>query len=47
MPLLSEETGAVSVAQGGVLYRDIKREELREKLQGIQDRKVETNTGMG
>lgn len=40
---VSEETGAVSVAQGGVLYRDIKRDELRERLQGIQDRKVETN----
>jgi len=40
---VSEETGAVSVAQGGVLYRDIKRNELRERLQGIQDRKVETN----
>jgi len=40
---VSEETGAVSVAQGGVLYRNIKRDELRERLQGIQDRKVETN----
>lgn len=40
---VSEETGAVSVAQGGVLYRDIKRDELRERLMNIQDRKVETN----
>lgn len=40
---VSEETGAVSVAQGGVLYRDIKRDELRERLLSIQDRKVETN----
>lgn len=40
---VSEETGAVSVAQGGVLYRNLKREELREKLMNIQDKKVETN----
>ncbi len=40
---VSEETGAVSVAQGGVLYRNLKRDELREKLMSIQDRKVETN----
>ena len=40
---VSEETGAVSVAQGGVLYRNIKRDELRERLQGIQDRQVEAN----
>lgn len=40
---VSEETGAVSVAQGGVLYRNLKRDELREKLQSIQDRKIETN----
>lgn len=40
---VSEETGAVSVAQGGVLYRNLKREELREKLMDIQDKKVETN----
>ena len=40
---VSEETGAVSVAQGGVLYRNLKREELREKLIDIQDKKTEAN----
>ena len=40
---VSEETGAVSVAQGGVLYRNLKREELREKLIHIQDKKTEAN----
>ena len=40
---VSEETGAVSVAQGGVLYRNLKRDELREKLMSIQDKKTETN----
>ena len=40
---VSEETGAVSVAQGGVLYRNLKRDELREKLMEIQDKKTETN----
>ncbi len=36
---VSEETGAVSVAQGGLLDRGVTREELREKL--IQNRKPE------
>ena len=40
---VSEETGAVSVAQGGVLYRNLKREELREKLTNIQDKKTEVS----
>jgi len=40
---VSEETGAVSVAQGGILYRNLKREELREKLIAIQDKKTEAN----
>lgn len=40
---VSEETGAVSVAQGGVLYRNLKRDELREKLMNIQDKKAEAN----
>lgn len=39
--VVSEETGAVSVAQGGILERAINREELREKLLYIQDRKIE------
>lgn len=40
--VVSEETGAVSVAQGGILERAINREELREKLLYIQDRKTES-----
>ena len=38
---VSEETGAVSVAQGGLLNRGVTREELREKLLQIQNRKPE------
>ena len=41
--VVSEETGAVSVAQGGFLDRRVTREELQEKLSNIQDRKLETN----
>lgn len=41
--VVSEETGAVSVASGGQLYRNINRDELREKLIAIQDRKTDTN----
>lgn len=41
--VVSEETGAVSVAQGGVLSRNITEKELREKLSSIQDRRVEAN----
>lgn len=40
---VSEETGAVSVAQGGVLYRNLKRDELQDKLMEIQDKKTEVN----
>ena len=40
--VVSEETGAVSVAQGGQLSRNVDREQLREKLEEIQDRKQET-----
>ncbi len=39
--VVSEETGAVSVAQGGLLSRNITEKELREKLISIQDRRVE------
>lgn len=39
----SEETGAVSVAQGGQLFRNISQKELREKLASIQDKKAEVN----
>ena len=41
--VVSEETGAVSVAQGGLLSRNITEKELREKLSSIQDRRVEAN----
>lgn len=41
--VVSEETGAVSVAQGGFLYRNINAKELREKLASIQERRVEVN----
>ena len=39
---VSEETGAVSVAQGGQLSRNVTREQLRERLEEIQDRMQET-----
>lgn len=38
-----EETGAVSVAQGGLLYRHVNEKELRDKLASIQERRVEVN----
>ena len=40
--VVSEETGAVSVAHSGKLLRDITREELRASLEQIQNRKVES-----
>lgn len=40
--VVSEETGAVSVALGGRLYRNITKQQLREKLMEIQDKKIET-----
>lgn len=40
--VVSEETGAVSVAQGGLLDRRVTREELRERLIRAQDRRTET-----
>ncbi len=40
--VVSEETGYVSVAQDGVLERNISREELGEKLFHIQNWKLET-----
>ena len=39
----SEETGKVSVAQGGQLLRNISQKDLREKLASIQDKKTEVN----
>lgn len=41
--VVSEETGAVSVAQGGFLYRHVNEKELRDKLASIQERRVEVN----
>lgn len=38
---VSEETGLVSVAMGGILTRGVKREELRERLSRIQYRSSE------
>ena len=40
---VSEETGAVSVAQGGKLARNINEAQLRIKLEEIQHRSSETN----
>lgn len=40
--VVSEETGAVSVSQGGLLERNVTREQLRERLIQIQDRKPES-----
>ena len=40
---VSEETGAVSVAQGGKLARNINEAQLRIKLKEIQHRSSETN----
>ena len=40
--VVSEETGMVSVAQGGQLQREVTREQLREKLEYIRNRKTET-----
>lgn len=39
---VSEETGLVSVAKGGILERGITREELRERLSQIQYRNAES-----
>lgn len=41
--VVSEETGAVSVAQGGQLARNISETELRVKLSDIQHKKTEAN----
>ena len=39
--VVSEETGAISVAQSGVLARAVDREILRSRLESIQNRKTE------
>ena len=41
--VVSEETGYVSVAQGGVLDRNISREKLREYLEDIQNKRSESH----
>lgn len=40
---VSEETGAVSIAQGGRLMRDVTEPELRASLKQIQNRKVDNS----
>ena len=42
--IISEETGHVSVAKGGVLMRNITSEELRNALEKIQNKKVVHNS---
>ena len=44
--IVSEETGAVSVAQGGLLERDVTRTQLRDRLSQIQNWKAETGRFM-
>jgi len=39
--IVSEETGKISVAQEGTLYRGLSADELREKMTSIQDKVVE------
>lgn len=39
--IVSEETGAVSVAKGGVIYRDLTQDRLREQLKIIQNAESE------
>lgn len=40
--VVSEETGKVSAAQGGQLVRNVTREQLRERLEYIQNKKQES-----
>lgn len=42
--IVSEETGKVSVAQEGQIFRDISPDELRQKLQELQKSKQDTTT---
>lgn len=37
--IVSEETGGISIAHGGVLYRDLGEAAIRDKLADIQDKK--------
>jgi diadenylate cyclase len=39
---VSEETGNVSIAQGGELLRNVTAKELRDKLVELQNKKTET-----
>ena len=36
--IVSEETGGISIAHRGVLYRDLGETQIREKLADIQDK---------
>ena len=40
--VVSEETGCISVAQGGQLSRNVSREQLRERLEYVQNKKGES-----
>jgi diadenylate cyclase len=37
--IVSEETGAISVARGGVLNRNLDSESLRKQLDSLRDKK--------
>ncbi len=41
--VVSEETGTVSMAKAGKLYRNVGEKESREKLEELQDRRVEVH----
>ena len=41
--IVSEETGKVSIAEGGKLYRDVNSEQLRSSLKGNQNKFDETS----
>ena len=41
--IVSEETGAVSVAKGGRIYRELTQDGLREQLKIIQNAEIETS----
>lgn len=45
--IVSEETGKISVAYEGELYRDLTGEQLREKLRSIQNKKEEETEKKG
>ena len=42
--IVSEETGAVSVAVGGELIRDIDRDSLRNKLEYLRNKSIDVKS---